>query len=274
VYHKDSLSKLRDAKYDTRGARLEWKHQSIRVDGEIFEGIVVNCPSWILNQIESEVLKRGGRLVRFRNAPFLSGFIFDEPPNDELLEFLALLNKVCTVGKKYAGVELTLVLDLYKIPDENVDPQNWRNTPSGSLMNSAKYAKNHDAFEALAMRLSTIITRHPRLKATDCIISVPGSDTSTESFGERLARRVAQRVGKPFVRSIGLYEKREQSKTGLAALTQSQVEVQLGHLAAKSAIIVDDVIRSGSSLSAIALAAEEVGIETIFAIAGAKTLRN
>jgi hypothetical protein len=275
---------LIDSRYDERGASIEWKTMKLRVARDVVDGIALRGPSWATCQLEPEFARLGCRPVKV-NAPSAAEWdrVMMVPAprclDQRLHRLLAVLSEVKSVGRCPVGdgVDHCLALDLYKVPDAERPSDEWANTPVGELVNRYKYRgviASDMALRDLADQLSKVVEGHPVLKDADCIISIPGRDTSKAGHGERLAAAVARRTDKAFFRTLGLYEVRPEAKAGEYVLTPDQVEVNADVFIKDRVIIVDDVLRSGHSMAAVATKARSAGAECVFGLVAAKTLRN
>lgn len=187
---------------------------------------------------------------------------------------LRLLKEVRTL-RRYDEVDCALVLDWYKVPDDDVDPQQWPNTASGELIYRGKYYKTASvarqaARQTLVERLADVIDRHALYCGATAIVTVPGSAGDYKSFGEGLTGAVAAKVGKQVVMTTpkGAHAPRKEG-----AHEDLSDAFTLPTSVAGDVVIVDDVVRSGASMSAVALAARKAGAARVFGLAAVKTMR-
>ncbi len=267
-----------ESRFDDRGARLEWKQARLRTADGVSPGVLFNAPSWLVNQIRPELTARGAKKVSLKDPgqnEWLYAYQLPQGLDQPLERFLTLLADVVTIGRAPDPIVHCLALDLYKVPQPNVDPMDWSNTPAGDLIYRYKYwdaPASAGALEDLRAQLSRVIRDHPSLRKADVIISIPGQDARVIGHGERLAQAVAEDVGMPFRRTTGLYAVREPAKHGFR-LQPEHVAVS-GDLFLENVIIVDDVFRSGGSMGTVARKATEAGALDVFGLVAAKTLRN
>jgi predicted amidophosphoribosyltransferase len=179
------------------------------------------------------------------------------------------------------AVDLALALDWYKDPVQGTDPRSWPNTQAGELVSSGKYRYRQQAGpqeaagRALAAMLCDAIYRHAVLGCATVILNVPGHDSTRLSFGSRLAATVARDTGKPMSRVMTRSAYRPESKFGgteLARMLEDEFSVS-EQVRSQSVLIVDDVIRSGTSMAAVAKAARASGARQVLAICAARTIR-
>lgn len=266
------------SQFDDRGARLAWKRTRLRTSAGISVGILFNAPNWMLKQIMPQLTMRGARKVSLKGPSqkdWLYAYVLPQGLDEPLERFFSLLADVVTIGRAPEPVVHCLALDLYKVPDPAVDPMQWDNTPAGSLVYRSKYWSGDDSVQAfleLREQMSRIVRDHPSLSGADSIISIPGRDSREIGHGERLARAVAENVGKPFHRTTALYHLRRGAKEGFR-LEPHHVDVS-GEVLLENVIIVDDVFRSGASMKAVAEEATKAGALEVFGLVAAKTLKN
>lgn len=264
------------SRFSDRGCRLEWTRRTFRVNGDIRPGIAINAPSWVAEQIAPELRRRGAQQLRVANSDWLDHYVFSGPLDESLVNLLDQLATVMSIGRKPAALDQCFALDFYKRPVDELDSMHWPNTDAGDLVYRSKYwtgNASHSAFNSLVTHMSAFVRGHPLLAAASCVVSVPGCIGSQAGHGERLAREVAAASGKEFHHTEALYTKREAAKEG-SPLRVDQVDVNSAVFLDDVVIIVDDVIRSGNSMSAVATSARTKGAIRVYGFAAAKTLRN
>lgn len=190
-------------------------------------------------------------------------------------DFVHLLQEVVSIPNP-AGVDCCIALDWYKVADQNVDPAEWADTPMGQCIHYTKYATNPSWSNSrlkrgqLVRTLKDFIERHPRYSAARSITAPPGSKADGQSFGEGLALEVAATTGKVFIPQTAAGPRAEQ-KGGLQqdlslAFTMSQP-------VAGTTIVVDDVYRTGASMSGAAMAARRAGATAVLTLTAVRTMR-
>jgi predicted amidophosphoribosyltransferase len=198
----------------------------------------------------------------------------NEAPSAALKELLNLLGNVVTLPKEDA-LDCALALDFYKDPTSHEDPMSWSNTPAGELVHRAKYRGETDAGTRLATALADVISRHPLYQSVDAILCVPGHKKGVTSFGVRLAAAVAKRVEKPFFETKARSSERPPAKEiGQQDASTLRRDFRVpSDVVGNSVIIVDDVIRSGTSMRAVAESARDAGARSVLGLAGVRTMR-
>lgn len=197
----------------------------------------------------------------------------EHEPDEKFIGFLRLLGQVISIRPRSGALSICLAFDMYKIPDDELEPRSWPNTQAGDLVNRSKYRADEEAFMTLTGWMVDSVRTHPSLSEADLVLSVPGKDASVAGHGERLARSVAGGLGKAFLATRPAYETRDPSKEGFT-MTPDLVDLRSDEVAGKRLLVVDDVCRSGHSLGAIAEKGLSVGASETFAFVAAKTLRN
>jgi hypothetical protein len=199
----------------------------------------------------------------------------------EVRQLLELLERVLSLPS-VPPIKFAIALDWYKIPADGVDSREWANTEIGDLVNKGKYQyktreeQKDIVGRNLAGRICYVISRHPALNNAGVILDVPGHDWKILSFGPRIAATVAKYRRMPGLRVTAKSEFRPEAKSlsrgQSAALLKDQFIVP-PEIRGRSALIVDDVFRSGGSMVAVARAAREAGAREIFGICPTRTMR-
>jgi hypothetical protein len=196
------------------------------------------------------------------------------PPTPDVQGLLELLGEKLTL--EVSGVvDFALALDFYKDPASNEDPQKWANTRAGELV-YGKYLSDgvqRRRGKELADELAAMVRRHPVCMGST-IISVPGHDTTRWSFGEKIAAGVAERLEVPFLRTTARHAQRPEAKKHEEDIDLTDEFTVSEDLAFGPTLIVDDVYRTGTSMRAVAAAARRASATNVYAVVGARTMRN
>jgi hypothetical protein len=205
----------------------------------------------------------------------------DHTMKREVRQLLDLLGEVVSLPR-LPPVTLAIALDWYKTPVHDVDPRDWPNTEVGELVFKGKYVYKTQEEEKsiagrnLAGRICNAISRRAVLNSAEVILNVPGHDRNVVSFGPRLAATVAKYMKIPALRVSAKSEFRPEAKSlspmERAMFLSDEFIVPL-EIRGRSALIVDDVFRSGGSMAAVGKAAHEAGAREIFGICPARTMR-
>ncbi|HJY59938.1 MAG TPA: phosphoribosyltransferase family protein, partial [Streptosporangiaceae bacterium] len=170
----------------------------------------------------------------------------------------------------------------YKIPVDGVDSREWPNTEVGDLVNKGKYLyktreeQKDIVGRNLAGRICYVISRHPALNNAEVILNVPGHDWKILSFGPRIAATVAKYRRMLDIRVTARSKFRPEAKSlgrGQSATLLEDQFIVPPEVRGRSALIVDDVFRSGGSMMAVARAAHEAGAREIFGICPTRTMK-
>lgn len=193
---------------------------------------------------------------------------------------LDLLKEIITVPS--GAVDLVVALDWYKVPAEDTDSYQWPNTETGELVSAGKYQYQNapgpqaEAGRNLARRICNVIGRHPMLREASVILDVPGHDSRRVSFGSRLAATVARDLGMPMIKvqasSLFRAAAKELERHKLARVFNDEFRVP-AEVRGHCALIVDDVIRSGTSMAAVGRAARGSGARSVLGIVPVRTMR-
>ena len=266
--------------YDRRGNRLEgWAATAppqgghllwLRGPGEVAAQVCAAGPAYRQWQLPAD--PGGWTHVLHSPEPAVSSVV---------RSLLDLLGNVVTLPAPVA-VDVALAVDWYKRPLDGVDPYSWPNSQAGELISTGKY-RYRDAPEpqavagrTLAGLICQVIGVHPVLGRAELVLDVPGHDTERVSFGSRLAATVAVGRGLAMVRTRARSAYRPESKNldraGRARALTGQFLVP-AEVQGRQVVIVDDVIWSGDSMSAVAQAAREAGAAAVSGICGARTMK-
>lgn len=199
----------------------------------------------------------------------------------EVQQLLQLLGEVVSLPS-VPMIKFAIALDWYKIPVDGADPHSWPNTEVGELVNSGKYRyRNLEETQGrigrtLAGRICNAIDRHSALHGAEYILTIPGHDSRRVSFGPRLAATVAKYRKLPLLRVSAREPFRPEAKSLEGAVRAAVLDNQFivpSEIHSNSALIIDDVFRSGQSMAAVGKAAHEAGARGIFGICAARTRR-
>jgi hypothetical protein len=190
-----------------------------------------------------------------------------------ILEQLAALLSKCRALVLRPPMELGMALDWYKVPDPEVDPRWWQNTPAGNRVSRGKYwsGEREGSLEKLSRAIAVAIQLHPAFAATTSILSVPGSDGTGSSFGEELARMVADRCEIPLIVPVCVHGARTPRKNGGQI---NDGDFRIDSQMAGAVLVVDDVYQSGATMAEVARAALESGAVEVYGMTAVRTMRN
>jgi hypoxanthine-guanine phosphoribosyltransferase len=203
------------------------------------------------------------------------------PMRPEVPTLLALLTSVISLPQ-LPNVSAALALDWYKLPQVGIDSYDWPNTQIGDLVSRGKYLYKHNAVKQrvagldLAARLRATIDSHAGLQQSSTVLNVPGHDRTRVSFGSRLAATVARDQGLRFVRVESRSEFRAEAKSVSSAERVAMLRDQFilsQDLREESVLIIDDVFKSGVSMTEVARAARAAGAADVQGICAVRTMR-
>ncbi len=200
-------------------------------------------------------------------------------PHEKARVLAELLSEVITLPR-LPFVEFAIARDWYKLPADDVAPEDWQNTADGQRVSVGKYwtkspAAMAEAGRSLVRRLLGVIERHPVMASADVIVATPGHDRTYLSFGERIAASVSKALGLPLVGVTTPREFRPPAKN-LAGNGNDAVWAEfavLEDLTGTTAVLVDDVFRTGTTMSAVGSAVTAAGAARACGLVAVRTIR-
>jgi competence protein ComFC len=152
-----------------------------------------------------------------------------------------------------------------------------RRTEVGDLLYRLKYRNDPSALEEIAIVAEKFI-RSWRIKF-DVIVPAPPTRTRRVQPLHQIADELSRRFNVPVVKAVSkkamgaaeLKDLREYHER--EAVLKGALTVNARAIAGKSVLVVDDLIRSGATLGAVAAALGNAGAAIIFAFALTKTRR-
>ena len=264
---------------DHRGGKIENAWKRVLPNGSVSENFVdLCCPQEAVDQILacSGSIAQKVAIPEEIEATVSHSLYFEKGLPPQLRELVYLLKEVVSIPAP-AGVDFAIALDWTKQVEDGVDPSEWADTAMGQRVRFTKYAPQPTWSTSRAKRRELIqalvgfIHRHPLYAAATAISAPPGSKADGQSFAELLAQDVAATVGKPYV-SQAAAGPRPQQKDGLHQDLSEAFTMSAGLTG--PVIVMDDVYRTGSSMSGAALAARRAGATSVLALTAVRTLRN
>lgn len=230
-------------------------------------------PNEVAMQIEMAGKGRASRVDH--TDPWTHRIAFPLGIGADIWNLANLLKSVLTLTSK-ANLDWAMAVDWYKIPDPEVNAMDWPNTETGESVYRGKYYSpgkmQEQAFSNLVERMSEVVDRHCLLREAETVVSIPGHKANGNSFGERLASAIAGNTGKLLEKATCGLGVRLPSK-------ESSNQSLMGHMIiarrlSGSTIIIDDVYRTGNTMSAVAQAVRMAGANHVFGFTAVRTLRN
>jgi predicted amidophosphoribosyltransferase len=191
-------------------------------------------------------------------------------PSPEVEGLLNLLSETLVL-RRLPSIESAMVLDWYKDPTSDEDPNNWAYTPVGKLVHGCKYAGRVNDLRLLCDRLAEVIGRHPVYRES-VLATVPGHNTKVTSNGERVAAGVAKRLDLPLIKTTARTAVRPEAKSGEAFDLTGEFSMD-ETASLQRVLIVDDLYHSGKTMSEVAAAAKRAGALSVHGIAGVRIMR-
>ena len=267
---------------DRRGNRLERHLFEVAADGRSHR-LLLRASGEIVSQFQSIAPTGPGYRLISSHVLASQGWThcLDAPgmPVAGVRELADLLSQVITLPR-IPFIDFAIAMDWYKIPVEGVDSRDWRNTPDGQRLHVGKYWTSSPeamkaAGRALVRRLVEVIRRHPILASAEVVAAVPGHDSAYVSFGERLADSVSKVLARPLIKVTSPREFRPAAKN-LPASGDDPVWGEFSvseDLTGATVLIVDDVFRTGRTMSAAGSAVKRAGAAWACGIVAVRTMR-
>jgi hypothetical protein len=266
---------------DRRGNRLERHVFEVAADGRSHR-LLLRASSEIARQFErmSGIGYRPTECAELASAGWTHCLEARGMPAPSTRDLADLLAEVITLPIS-RSIDFAIAMDWYKVAADDIDPREWRNTPDGQRVYVGKYwISSPDARAAagrsLVRRLVSATQRHPSLTTSaNVVVAVPGHDRAYLSFGERLAASVSNILGLPLVRVTTPYEFRPPAKdlpTDSDNRTWDGLSVT-EDLSGCTALIIDDVFRTGRTMSAVGSAVMRAGAIRACGLVAVRTMR-
>lgn len=265
---------------DRRGNRLECHRFEVAADRRSHR-LLLRAPQEIADQFQSSALA-GPRYQLVSGDLASQGWTHSleapDLPIPGVRDLADLLSRVITLpGIPF--IDFAIAMDWYKIPVEGVDSRDWRNTPDGQRVHVGKYwtstpAAMREAGRGLVRRLVEVIQMHPILASAGVVVAVPGHDSAYVSFGERIADSVSRALALPLVKATTPHEFRPAAKSLPCAGNTAWGDFSVTEdLRGRTALVVDDVFRTGRTMSAVGSAVIEAGATRACGLAAVRTMR-
>ena len=196
------------------------------------------------------------------------------PADDELGEVLDLLTEILTVCD---DADVSHCLDLYRVPLEGLEQDDWPHTETGDLLYRAKYRGDIAAARELADRLVSTVARHPALRRANAIVAMPASTGSRHFDVPRLCRSLIatqtgfQEVDLGRARAV-LEQKAIESRQERARNQQNSMDCS-ANLSGMSVLVIDDLYMEGDTVAEAVRALRARGASEVFALCAAKTAK-
>jgi hypothetical protein len=261
---------------DSRGNRLKSYDIRRRPEPHTERRIYLCGPSGVEKQIRWLVDYRGlsARTLDLRpedKGKWSHRVAASGPIPRDIRATLELLTEVVTLPER-KHLDIALTLDFYKDPDPDLDPYSWPNTETGDLVHRGKYHASPAARNELAQKLARVARTHPFYVLADYVAPVPGHDSSKASFGAGLAGAVAAELGKPLVEVSCKRKNRPEAKDRPPDGLEDEFTIA-NDVDGDVVLIVDDVWRTGDSMSGVAAAARRAGARAVVGLTGVRTMR-
>ncbi len=238
--------------------------------GEVVDQVSSVAPEYVHLALSNEAKRAWTHALRVKG-----------PLRTDVENLLQLLTAVVLLPSP-PNIDTAIALDWYKLAQDTVDPWEWPNTEVAELVRQGKYLNRFDARRQadaglkLVARLCDTIRCHAGLSRATVILDVPGHDSEQVSFGSRVACSVASRLNLPVAKTSTSSTFRPPAKNAdsLARITAIKNKFFVRYdLRYHNALVVDDVFKSGTSMSETARAIRVAGAVHVNGIVAVRTMR-
>ena len=259
---------------DSRGARID--RSEVR-SFESGDALLVRCAPWIASQIAQVIGSRGVEqeiTEPTTKADFNHGYRFDRRVPEDVLELVNVLTNVLSISPP-ENVDTAIALDWYTHPGSDDELEK---TEKGTWINHTKHAIQPTWGNSVRQRarmieaLSSFFRAHSLYAEATAIVAAPGHLADGDSFGENLAREIAVRLEIPYVESSAPRARAEQKEHD-GPRTDLTNEFTVNGRLMGTVVVLDDVYKTGASVSGEAAAARRAGADKVRSLVVARTIR-
>ena len=172
---------------------------------------------------------------------------------------------------------LAVCLDFYSHPPGS--PGMSGRTEVGGLIHQAKYQQDFQAVKDLANRVVRLVSRSPILERADAVAAVPGSEKQSGAgpLLETIVKALSEEMEIPRVeiwriKSSDKPQKRVNSDEGDDP-NANQLNTMIAAQSSGRVLVVDDLMRYGSSIHEASRALRQRGASEVMALILAKDLK-
>jgi len=207
---------------------------------------------------------------------FETAYLYRVAPN-ELPAAVALLQSHVSpvVSVMLAECELALCLDFYQHPDE--EQGGWSKTAVGALVHATKYGgQGRLAGPQLAEQVINFVKAHPVLSKVDAVAAVPSSQSigaAERGLAYGVAKYLADALGVSLValsRSARTEHPQKNVRDGDPEANQAGTMEASLQVAQRRVLIIDDLMRHGSTVREAARALRAAGADRVYSLTLAK----
>jgi hypothetical protein len=207
-------------------------------------------------------------LFESRGEFILSG----KPPSLRSINgLLSMLGKLLTVRD---DADVSHCLDLYKLPDDDIPPDDWPYSEIGLLVYRAKYRHNRAAAVSVGNRLIDTVRRHPALSRAVMVCAMPTSGSGKHFDSPRLWRDMIERgIG---LQALDLVRTRSVVQQKAIGSIEERARNQRGSMDCRDVsgaivLVVDDLYMSGETMNEAVRVLRARGAAGVFALCAVKT---
>ena len=173
--------------------------------------------------------------------------------------------------------DLSVCLGFYSDPP--TETHSRKQTPTGELLNRAKYKDSKSAADRLIRSAVAYVRKHPVLRRAERVVALPSSTAAGPARRNTLPRKLVSALEETFGMQDAQLERVTPRDTKQKNLPDGadRTAHQRGTMAVRepgpgSVLIVDDVMGYGDSMNEAVRAVREAGFEKVFSLCLAKNL--
>lgn len=194
-----------------------------------------------------------------------------KPTRREVKRLVDQLTELLTVCDT---ADVSHCLGLYRVPDDDVPPDDWTYTDVGRTIYRAKYRHNGAAARELGDAIVARVGAHPILAAADAVCAVPASGSGKHFDSPSLwAKMVSKSTGQRLIRLTRnrtvTQQKTIQSNSERAR--NQQLSMECSALDGQSVLVLDDLYMSGETIKEATRALRAAGAKRVFVLCAVKT---
>jgi hypothetical protein len=247
--------------------------------GEIRVSVRCSCEPYGTSLLQ--VLRQGFPAAAVRPGRKTIAALFDNrgefifsgelPSLQSVSDVLGLLGELLTARDQ---ADVSHCLDLYKVPDDEIPPDDWPYTEVGRLLYRAKYKHNLAAARRLGNQLVGIIRRHPAFSRADVVCAMPSSGSGSHFDSARLWRgMIRAELGLravDLVRTRAVVQQKAIESVGERARNQLD-SMDCEDVPGATVLVIDDLYMSGETMKEAVRVLRGRGALRVFALCAVKT---
>ena len=174
--------------------------------------------------------------------------------------------------------DLSVCLDFYSYPP--TESHGWKQTPTGELINRAKYGNSKSAADQLIQSAVAYVAKHPALRRARHVAALPSSTAAGAARHDTLQAKLLTGLTKAFgmtdirltrVRPRGT--KQKNLPVGSDRRAHQRETLAVHEPGSGSVLIVDDVMEHGDSMNEAVRAVRAAEFQEVFSLCLAKDVK-